>query len=206
MNTDVLTFFELNYAPGRVCLVGSHDPLYELIRIAQSGLTIDGKPSKYNHAFLMSERRGSEQKIFILESDIHFSAKEFQIINGPQESLLEKWCLDSLDYACVLGMDLAAGEQRKVIEQAVDLTYDVRRRYPIAELFGTLWAIITKTMGKKNVFDDQYAIQCATMVRLCYQAINKDPLQGEIDDITNTSPERLAQSTRWTFRKEWKRM
>ncbi|MEK9137994.1 MAG: hypothetical protein AAB393_12785, partial [Bacteroidota bacterium] len=79
-------FFRQNYSPARVCLVGLTDPLYELIRIGQSKITPDGKRSKWNHAFLMGERRGGlgKEKIFILESDFHFSFKEFQFINGPQ--------------------------------------------------------------------------------------------------------------------------
>lgn len=107
MSTQVLDFLGTHYAPGRVCLVGSHDPLYELIRIGQSGLTPDKKPSKWNHAFLFGERRGTKGDIFILESDIHFSLKELQFINGAQESKAEKWCLDSVDYACVVGMNLS---------------------------------------------------------------------------------------------------
>lgn len=203
MNNQVLDFFAANYAPGRIGLVGSHDPLYELVRIGQSGLTPNGKPSKWNHVFVMGDRRGTKGDIFILESDIHFSLQEIQFINGPQESKIDKWCLDSLDYACVLGMNLSASEQRKLIDTGIDLAYDVRYRYPVAELFGTLWAIITKSISRKNIFDMRYAIQCATMVRICYQAISKDPLSGMMDSVSNTSPERIYQSSLWTFRKEW---
>jgi hypothetical protein len=205
MNTQVLDFIGTNYAPGRVCLIGSHDPMYELIRIGQSGLTPDKKPSKWNHTFLLGERRGTKGEVFILESDIHFSLKELQFINGPQESKAEKWCLDSLDYACVLGMNLSQLEQQNLVDNGVDLVYDVRYRYAVAELFGTLWAILTKTISRKNIFDKKYAVQCATLVRMCYQAIGKDPLSGMMDDLSNTSPERIYQSSLWTFRKEWQR-
>lgn len=203
MNAQVLDFFKSHYAPGRVCLVGSHDPLYELIRVGQSGLTPDGKPSKWNHTFLMGDRRGTREDIFILESDIHLSFQEMQFINGPQESKIEKWCLDSLDYASVLGMDLSQSEQRALVDTGIDLAYDVRYSYPVAGLFGTLWAIVSSTIARKNIFGSKYAIQCATMVRLCYQAIGKDPLTGMMDSLSNTSPERLYQSGLWTFKKEW---
>jgi hypothetical protein len=122
MNTQALDFFRQNYAPGRVCLVGLTDPIYELIRIGQAKITPDRKRSKWNHTFLMGERRGSpgREKLFILESDFHFSWREFQFINGPQESLLEKWCKDSIEHACVLGMDLKPEEQRKVLSTGID--------------------------------------------------------------------------------------
>jgi hypothetical protein len=155
----------------------------------------------------MGERRGSpgREKLFILESDFHFSWREFQFINGPQESLLEKWCKDSIEHACVLGMDLKPEEQRKVFSTGIDIAYDERYRYPIKELFGTLWAMLTGTLHKRNIFDEKYAIQCATFVRMCYQAIGKDPLVGSTDNLSNTSPERLYQSSMFTLRQEWHR-
>jgi hypothetical protein len=207
MNTQALDFFRQNYAPGRVCLVGLTDPIYELIRIGQAKITPDHKRSKWNHAFLMGERRGSpgREKLFILESDLHFSWKEFQFINGPQESILEKWCKDSIEHACVLGMDLKPEEQRKILSTGIDIAYDERYRYPIKELFGTLWAMLTGTLHKRNIFDEKYAIQCATFVRMCYQAIGKDLLVGSTDDLSNTSPGRLSQSAVFTFRQEWQR-
>jgi hypothetical protein len=92
-----------------------------------------------------------------------------------------------------------------VVDSGIDLAYDVRYRYAVAELFGTLWAILTKTLSRKNIFDTKFAIQCAMLVRMCYQAINKDPLTGMMDDLSNTSPERIYQSSLWTFKQEWQR-
>jgi hypothetical protein len=61
----------------------------------------------------------------------------------------------------------------------------------------------TGTLYKRNIFDMKQAIQCATYVRMCYQAIDKDPLVDSTDDISNTSPERLSQSILFTVRHEW---
>lgn len=207
MNTKALDFFRANYAPGRVCLVRLTDALYELIRIGQAKITPDHKRSKWNHAFIMGEQRGGpgKEKIFILESDLHFSFREFQFINGPQESKLEKWCKDTIEHACVLGMDLTPDEQKKVLATGLDIAYDERYRYPIKELIGTLWAMLTGTLQKRNIFDEKYAIQCATFVRMCYQAIARDPLVGSTDDLSNTSPERLYQSSMFTLTQEWQR-
>jgi hypothetical protein len=100
-------------------------------------------------------------------------------------------------------MPLTAKEEQKVLAKASEITLDKRYRYPVEGLFGTLWAMRTKTLHKRNIFDMKYAIQCATYVRMCYQAINKDPLVDSMDDITNTSPERLSQSALFTLRYEW---
>jgi hypothetical protein len=207
MNTEALRFIEKYYAPARVCLVGLTDPLYELVRIGQASLTSDHAPSKWNHSFLLGERRGWfwRKQTTILESDYHFSFREAHFISGPRESVLQKWCKDSIEYACVLGMLLTAKEEQKVLAKASEIVHDKRYRYPVEGLFGTLWAIWTGALHKRNVFDTKFGIQCSTYVRLCYQAIGKDPLAESTDDISHTSPERLSQSRLFTVRHEWHR-
>ena len=200
MNTKVRDFFYHNYRVGRVCLIGSNDPVYELIREGQSGLTPDGKASKWNHAFLMGSRR--EEVIYICESDIHINLKRFRLISGPQESRIEKWCEDSIEHACVLGMHLSQAQEDGLLAKALELCYDEEYSYPLAGLVGTLIAIATNTVNKKNLFNDKHAIQCSTLVRMCYQSINADPLKGMMDDLSNTSPERIYQSTQFSFREE----
>lgn len=207
MNTEAFNFILEHYAPARICLIGLSDPLYALIRMGQSAITPDHTRSKWNHAFLLGEQRGWfwKKRTTILESDFHFSFRESQFINGPRESLLQKWCKDSIEYACVLGMALTTEEEQKVLAKASEIVRDKRYRYPVEGLFGTLWAMRTGTLHRRNILDMKFAIQCSTFVRLCYQAIDKDPLAGSTDDISNTSPERLSQSPFFTVRHEWYR-
>jgi len=207
MNTEAFDFIRKHYAPARICLVGLSDPLYELVRIGQATITLDRGRSKYNHAFLLGQQRGWMwwKRTYILESDFHFSLRETEFISGPRESLLQKWCKDTIEHACVLGMPLTAEEERKVLAKASEIARDKRYRYPVEGLFGTLWAMWTGRLHNRNIFDKKFAIQCATFVRMCYQAIGKDPLAGSTDDISNTSPERLWQSPLFTMRQEWHR-
>jgi hypothetical protein len=207
MNKEAFRFIRKHYAPARICLVGLSDPLYELVRIGQSKITPNHTRSKWNHAFLLGEQRGWFwwKRSYILESDFHFSFREAQFINGPRESLLQKWCKDSIEYACVLGMPLTTEEEQKILAKALEIAHDKRYRYPVEGLFGTLWAMRTGTLHKRNILDMKFAIQCSTYVRLCYQAVGKDPLAGSADDISNTSPERLSQSPSFTVRHEWHR-
>ena len=207
MNTEAFDFIRKHYAPARICLVGLTEPMYELVRMGQAKITPDRARSKYNHAFLLGEQRGWFwwKRTYILESDFHLSFRETQFINGPRKSLLQKWCKDSIEYACVLGMSLTAEEERTILAKASEIAHDKRYRYPVEGLIGTLWAMWTGRLHKRNIFDMNYAMQCATYVRMCYRAIDKDPLAESTDDISNTSPERLSQSTLFTVRHEWHR-
>jgi hypothetical protein len=206
MNAQLLSFFRANYAPGRVCIVGANEPVGWLIRNGQSKITPDKKPSKWSHTFIMGEQRDdgrNDGSIYIYESDLHVSVAEWQVINGPQESRLVKWCNDTIEHAGVLGLNTTPIEQKTILRKALELTSDEKMKYPVAELFGTFWAIITNRLSKKNIFDDKYAVQCSTFVRMCYQAIGKEILTGSPTDITNTSPEKIYQSQMFTSRQEW---
>lgn len=206
MSIEPLSFFNDNYALGRICLIGASDVIGWLIRNGQAGITPNKKASLWSHAFVMGEKRHdgrTDGNIYIFESDLYVSTSEWQVINGVQENRIVKWCKDNIEHACVLGMDLSANEEISIVTKALELAYDEQHlRYPVGELFGTLWAIITRSLSKKNIFDDKYAVQCATFVRMCYQHINRDILTGP-DDLTHTSPEKIFQSQVFTFRKEW---
>lgn len=127
--------------------------------------------------------------------------------NGAMESRLAKWCLDDVSHGCVLGLDLTPAQTSDLLTTALAYAYaydDEHLRYPVGELFGTLWAIITHRLSQKNIFDDRHAVQCATFVRMCYQKVGRDPVTGPIE-LTNTSPEAFYQSRAFTFRQEWHR-
>lgn len=208
MSQDLTDFFDHNYSPGRVGLIGASDVVGTLIRGAQSGITPDGKPSKWSHSFILGEKRNdgrSDGSIYIYESDLSVSVTDWQVKNGVMESRLVKWCRDDIDYACVLGSDLDESARDKLLSKALHYAYDEQHlRYPVGELFGSLWAILTRTLSKKNIFDMKYAVQCATFVRMCYQHIGKDPLGTDIDPSQST-PEALHASASFTYREEWQR-
>lgn len=206
MNSQLLSFFQTHYSPARIALVGANDIAGWLVRNGQFKITPDKKPSKWSHVFLFGDKRDdgrADGGLYIFESDIDVGVVEWQLINGPQESRLVKWCNDHIEHACVLGMNLTTDEQKSVVRKALELGYDDKMKYPVAELVGTFWVILSNKLSKKNIFDDKYAVQCATFVRMCYQAIGKDILTGSSTDLSNTSPEKIYQSQVFTFRQEW---
>lgn len=206
MDDELLTFLNDNYQKGRICLIGASDVIGVLIRKGQANLTPDSQPSLWSHCFIMGDRRPDgrdDGSVYIFESDLHVSTRTWQVLNGVQESRLKKWCYDAIEHACVLGLDLAGEEMDALIREALYMAYDENHlRYPVGELFGTLWAILCGKLRKKNIFDDDYAVQCASFVRMCYQAIGKEILSGPVD-MTHTSPEAIYQSQAFTFRAEW---
>ncbi len=206
VNQQVLDFFVKNYAPGRVGLIGSANPLYKIIREGQMSLTKDERPSKYNHAFIMGSQRDDGRNdggIYIFESDLHVSVHDWELKNGIMESRLTKWCLDDLEYAAVLGLDLSKEESDAIVRNALWFGYDDEHlRYPVAELIGTLWAMGTGKMQQMNVFYHKHAIQCASFARLCYQSIGRDFIQSGTHP-SHTTPEEISQSPLFTFRREW---
>lgn len=207
MNPEVLSFFDTHYAPGRICVVGANDAIGWLIRNGQTGITPDNKPSLWSHTFLMGERRPdgrADGSIYIFESDLYVNVSKWQVINGVQENRITKWCKDSVEHACVLGMDLSSDEEKVLVTKGLELAYDEQHlQYPVGELFGTLLGIIFRKLSQKNIFDDKYAVQCSSFVRMCYRHIDRDMLTGPTDHLTNTSPEKIFQSQVFTFRKEW---
>jgi hypothetical protein len=208
MNAALLDFFRQHYAPGRVGLIGASDLIGRLIRAGQTGLTPDLRRSRWSHSFMLGPTRDdgwTDGSIYIYESDLHVSTREWQVLNGAMESRLVKWCRDDIEHACVLGLDLSADESARLLQRALHYAYDPEHlRYPVGELFGTLWAILTRHLSKRNIFDDRYAVQCATFVRMCYRDIGRDPIAPAVD-LTHTSPEALFQSPAFAVRAEWYR-
>jgi uncharacterized protein YfaT (DUF1175 family) len=65
--------------------------------------------------------------------------------------------------------------------------------YPIHELFGTWWAIITKKQWLLNPLNDPHTMYCSAFVRYCCKEIGRDFLGSEIS-VSNTAPEDIAQA------------
>src|SRR3989449_10893751 len=164
MNQALLSFFNQHYAPGRVGLIGQDDLKGRLIRDAEAGITPDHKPSKWSHTFLLAERRAdgrNDGRIYIFESDLRVSVDDWEVQNGVMESRLVKWCLDNVSHGCVLGMNLSTAETTELLTQALSYAYDEEHlRYPVCELFGTLWADRKSTRLNSSHGYISYAVFC----------------------------------------------
>lgn len=155
INKKLLDFAYKNYKPGIIGLVGTKDAIGTAIREAQAPITADGKPSKWSHCFILGDlrfdRRGSRKTVtrspYIIESDLKVDLFEVQLRNGVQESWIGKWCKDKVQHAAVVDFGLNQNEKELLLATALQLA-DEQVLYPIQELLGTWWSIITKNSGK----------------------------------------------------------
>ena len=197
---DLLQFFMANYKPGAIGLVGTNDTIGMAIRAAQSMITQGYSASLWSHCFIFNDlrldRRGPKKKItqslYLFESDLKVNAFKPQLRNGAQENWIGKWCKGTVENAAVIDFDLSDDQKDMVLATALQLI-DEQVLYPIQELLGTWWAIITHQEWKENPVDDPHAMYCSAFARYCYTEAGKDFLDSSVS-ISNTAPEHIAQA------------
>ena len=200
VNPNLLQFFMQHYRPGAIALVGTNDTIGIAIREAQRAVTLDHGASLWSHCFILGDlrldRRGPDNSLirspYLFESDLKVNAFKPQLRNGAQENWLEKWCKEGVENAAVIDLGLSDDERDKVLGTALQLV-DEQVLYPIQELLGTWWAIITKSQWRENPVDDRHAMYCSSFVRYCYREAGRDFLDGSVS-VSNTTPEDIAKA------------
>jgi len=200
LNPRLLEFFTTNYKPGIIGIVGAKGMIGMAIREAQKAVTTDGKASLWSHCFILGDLRfdrrgpgGAKSKSpYIFESDLKINLFKAQLRNGAQENWIGKWCREEVENAAVIDFRLLEDQKDNILATALQLV-DEQVLYPIHELLGTWWAIITKKQWLPNPFDDPHAMYCSAFTRYCYKEAGKDFLGNEIS-VSNTTPEDIAQA------------
>ena len=200
VNPNLLQFFTDHYKPGAVGLVGTSDTIGMAIREAQREVTTDHSASLWSHCFIFGElrldRRGENDGLtrspYLFESDLKVNAFKPQLRNGAQENWIGKWCKEGVENAAVIDLGLSTGERDIILATALQLV-DKQVLYPIQELLGTWWAIITKKQWMENPLDDPHAMYCSSFVRYCYREAGRDFLDGSLS-VSNTTPEDIAKA------------
>ncbi len=200
INDQLLQFFTDHYKPGIIGLVGTNGTIGMAIREAQSAVTVDGKPSLWSHCFIFGDlrldRRGTggtmSKSPYLFESDLHVDLFKPQLRNGAQENWIGKHCREKVENAAVIDFGLSENQRDDILATALQLV-DEQVLYPIHELLGTWWAIITKKQWLPNPVDDPHAMYCSAFTRYCYKEAGKDFLGNEIS-VSNTTPEDIAQA------------
>jgi hypothetical protein len=200
LNSKLLEFFTTHYKPGIVGIVGAKGTIGMAIREAQKAVTKDGKASLWSHCFIFGDLRldrrgvgGTKSKSpYIFESDLHIDLFKSQLRNGAQENWIGKWCRERVENAAVIDFNLSEEQRDNILATSLQLV-DEQVLYPIQELLGTWWAIITKKQWLPNPLDDPHAMYCSAFVRNCYKGAGKDFIGSEIS-VSNTTPEDIAQA------------
>ena len=200
LNEKLLQFFRQYFRPGIIGLVGTRDMIGLAIREAQKPITLDGKVSLWSHSFLLDDlrldRRGpgnaKSRSPYIFESDLKINLIKPQIRNGAQENWLGKWCVQDVENAALIDFALSEDQKDDVLATALQLV-DEQVLYPIQELLGTWWSIITGQQWLANPLDEPHAMYCSSFVRHCYREAGRDFMGPEVS-LSNTTPEHIAQA------------
>lgn len=200
INTELLRFFMEHYKPGIIGIVGTKGTIGMAIREAQKAVTLDGEVSLWSHCFIFGDlrldRRGQggtkSRSPYIFESDLKVNVFKPQLRNGAQENWIGKYCREKVENAGVIDFGLSEAERDNVLATALQLV-DEQVLYPIHELLGTWWAIITKKEWLENPVDDPHAMYCSAFVSYCYKEPGVDFLGPQVS-VSNTTPEHIAQA------------
>lgn len=200
VNFKLLQFFSDYYKPGAIGLVGSRDTIGVAIREAQREVTTGNSASLWSHCFIFGnlrlDRRGDRGALtrspYLFESDLKVNAFKPQLRNGAQENWIGKWCNEGVENAAVIDLGLSDDEKDKILATSLQLV-DEQVLYPIQELLGTWWAIITKRQWMNNPLNDPHAMYCSSFVRHCYKEAGRDFIDGSVS-VSNTTPEDIAKA------------
>ncbi len=200
LNPKLLEFFTTRYKPGVIGMVGTKGTFGMAIREAQRAVTTDGQPSLWSHCFIIGDLRldrrgpgGARSKSpYIYESDININLFKVQLRNGAQENWIGKWCKEKVENAAVIDFGLSEDQKDNTLATALQLV-DEQVLYPIHELLGTWWAIISKKQWLPNPVDDPHAMYCSAFTRHCYKEAGRDFIGHEIS-VSNTTPEDIARA------------
>jgi hypothetical protein len=200
LNSRLLWFFTEHYKPGIIGIVGTKGTIGMAIREAQKKITTDGEASLWSHCFIFGDlrfdRRGKggtrSKSPYIFESDLNVNVFKPQLRNGAQENWIGKHCREKVENAAVIDLGLSESQRDDILSTALQLV-DEQVLYPIQELLGTWWAIITKKEWRPNPVDDPHAMYCSAFVRYCYEEAGADFLGPEVS-VSNTTPEHIAQA------------
>ena len=177
---------------GAVGLVSGTLWIHRAICEAQALITPDGKPSLWAHAFIFTGKRPDGHD-WIAESDIVVKPLRLRIVNGAQESRIDKYFATKLALNCaVLDFGLSDQNAEIVVRKALDMV-SKRILYPVSGLFGTLLAYLSGTENWRNLWNTKNALYCSAFVQEAYLAAGID-LASKVA-TTNTGPDHLWQTT-----------
>jgi hypothetical protein len=176
---------------GAVGLVGGTSWIHRAICEAQALVTPDKKPSLWAHAFLFTGKRVDGYD-WIAESDITVKLSQWEVVNGAQESRIDKYYgMEKALHCAVLDFGLSDSDADKVVQKAFEMIAK-KIMYPISGLFGTFFAYLFGTEKWRNLWNTKHALYCSAFVQEAYREVGIDFARDVA--TTNTGPEHLWQT------------
>lgn len=183
-------FFEAHARSGCVGLVGGTALVDKAILVAQRRLDAHSRPSRWSHAFLITERR-MDGHWWALESDLDIHRKHIRL--GAQENRLAKY-EDAAQYTslAILDFSLSTDQIKTVISAGLELVAS-QTKYSIREILGTLVALRRpQERGGENILARERSFYCSAFVQHLYRKAGVDLAPGLPDK--QTTPEDLART------------
>lgn len=199
-NMNLYEFWDTNYFPGSVCLIGCRDPLSMAVRAAQAPFTKDKKPSNWSHSFVFGDyrfdRSGYDKTIrltpYLYESTINLGTiLRPQLRNGAQENPVWHYANEGdIEHAAVIHFTLMPEQTKIILATGLQLVNE-QMAYPVGGLFQIWTHILISKEWKPIPFNDPHAAVCSQYVRHLYQEAGADMIKnaGLNVDITMTTPE-----------------
>ena len=90
-----------------------------------------------------------------------------------------------MENAAVIDFGLSESQTDDILATALQFV-DEQVLYPIQELLGTWWAIISKKEWRPNPVDDPHAMYCSAFVRYCCKEAGADFLDRKVSMRSST--------------------
>lgn len=182
------------------------------IRRAQELIRVDGSPSYWSHAFLITSplsqtapgNRSPRDSAWIWESTLEPGGVFSRFFDrngvGPRriadyrQARFDLFSAHSVPNFAVLAVTLTDAERKAILDRADDPDVD-QLQYDLLGLLGTWYAYLTQRASRPNPLSEGHAIYCSAYVQLAYDAAGIDLSPGAHQ--RNTSPEHLWQAFRY---------
>ncbi|HLY74799.1 MAG TPA: hypothetical protein VKU80_11835 [Planctomycetota bacterium] len=181
-----LEFLKKYAKPGCVGLLGGNSPVDRAIRLGQSGLDDEAKPSLWSHAVVFQGERIDGQS-WLIESDLDLG--KGQLRNGVQENRIDKYA-DEKDWPNLGVLDLGLREKdaHRIIVAGLDLVAK-RTKYDLHGILQTYWAMMRKTLDQGKEKDSRF---CSAFVRAVFHHAGIDLIPGIA--VQHTLPEHVSRT------------
>lgn len=168
---------------GEVILSSGSGLISHLIKHAQKGQTVDGKPSRWSHAAIVLDPAHA------MESTIDWRG------NGIRITPMSHFKGATLLIPQQRGLQLSPVAASVIVANAYGL-FESGKRYPVAGLIGSLLAY--RFGWKSNPLQTKHALYCSAFVQECYDSVGFD--FNEERTARNTSPEMIW---RYALKEGW---
>lgn len=181
-------------------LLGQRDIPGHSLRVAQSMLRWDARPSLWSHAFLIADRIGPKAAIAearVWEAPLHSRSGQFPRPerNGVGSVELGQYGNPRIDANAALIAVKMTDKDAALVRERADAPNHDRLRYNLWESLGIWQGYLWSQGARPNPLREGVPIVASSFVEMAYEAINLDLTPGA--SIRNSAPEHIWNAAVW---------